>query len=263
MNDSRAYFGMILGAAIEVAFGWHALQDLDEVVFGEEEGGGLIPPNPATGTVDALMLYVMKVLQKVLVLAYDVTQFLEKRAPLIVNLLRGLRDLVYRFLERLADRSHRMHLLVEGIEFISALAEGIVTDGVLLRGGFAAIDKYDFADWLVSHGMNEAYRGSVAVMFIYDAAFSFHDGQSDEPRIAAGVTVRTLLRMGFTYKGAAYYKMAAGMGDVIIAPLYLNLVKRGVKFGFFQKVEEIIPAADSNTIERVKVRIQATMSRIS
>ena len=35
-------------------------------------------------------------------------------------------------------------------------------------------------------------------------------------------------RICLGYKGGIYWKMQAGMGDAVIAPLYLGLKKRGV-----------------------------------
>ena len=43
----------------------------------------------------------------------------------------------------------------------------------------------------------------------------------------------------FEYKGAIFWKMTAGMGDVVMAPLYQALRKRGVKFEFFHRVDAL------------------------
>ena len=40
------------------------------------------------------------------------------------------------------------------------------------------------------------------------------------PRLAAGVALRGAMRMFFTYRGALFWRMKAGMGDVVFAPLY-------------------------------------------
>jgi uncharacterized protein with NAD-binding domain and iron-sulfur cluster len=257
INGTEDTLALLLGAGIQVAFGWRALEDLNDLLFGDEIGEGIIPPDPVTGTIDSVVRHAMKVLQRVLVVGYDVSQAIEKRGGIVLDLLRGLENVLMGFLDRIANHSHATHLLVEGIAFLVALVTGVVSDGVLLRGGYDAIDDRDFADWLVENGMNPAYRDSVAVRFLYDAAFSYRRGDAEEPAIAAGVAVRTLLRMGLTYKGAAYYKMASGMGDVIIAPMVQALKKRGVRFGFFQKVEEVVPHPTGAWIEKVRVRVQA------
>src|SRR5262249_36618289 len=58
------------------------------------------------------------------------------------------------------------------------------------------------------------------------------------------------------YKGAMYYKMTAGMGDIVFAPLYLVLKNRGVKFEFFHKVESLGLSADKSRVDRVIVNRQ-------
>ena len=59
------------------------------------------------------------------------------------------------------------------------------------------------------------------------------------------------MRIFLDYKGAFLYKMQAGMGDVVIAPLYLALKQRGVQFKFFHKVEELIYDATNNQIAAI------------
>jgi uncharacterized protein with NAD-binding domain and iron-sulfur cluster len=43
----------------------------------------------------------------------------------------------------------------------------------------------------------------------------------------------------FEYKGAIFWKMTAGMGDVVIAPLYEALRRRGVTFEFFHRIDAL------------------------
>ena len=57
--------------------------------------------------------------------------------------------------------------------------------------------------------------------------------------LAAGVALRGAMRMFFTYKGALFWKMQAGMGDVVFAPLYEVLKRRGVRFEFFHKLTNV------------------------
>ena len=48
-------------------------------------------------------------------------------------------------------------------------------------------------------------------------------------------------KMFFEYRGAIFWKMAAGMGDVVFAPLYQALRRRGVGFEFFHRVDAAAP----------------------
>jgi uncharacterized protein with NAD-binding domain and iron-sulfur cluster len=68
------------------------------------------------------------------------------------------------------------------------------------------------------------------------------------------------MRIFLDYKGAFLYKMQAGMGDVVIAPLYLALKQRGVQFKFFHKVEELIYDAAVNQIVGIRMTEQVVLN---
>lgn len=139
------------------------------------------------------------------------------------------------------------------LDFLLALVRGLIRDDVFSPGGFEKIDAHDLRGWLHLHGADEETLGSPWMRVIYDAAFSYPEGglrptaaevKPGEQRgelCAAGASIRALLLMTITYKGAFYNKMRAGMGDVISLPLYLVLKKRGVKFEFFHRLSDIVP----------------------
>jgi len=120
------------------------------------------------------------------------------------------------------------------------IAKGMVNDHVFTEG-FASLDQYDFREWLTRHGASPQASSSAVVQGFYDASFAYEDGRSDRPNVAAGVALRCALRIVFCYKGHVLYKMNAGMGDTIFAPLYKVLRKRGVKFEFFHRVTSLEP----------------------
>ena len=69
-------------------------------------------------------------------------------------------------------------------------------------------------------------------------------------------------KMFFDYKGAIFWKMTAGMGDVVFAPLYQALRRRGVRFEFFHRVDALHlvrrPTADRRGRRSAR---QATLAR--
>jgi uncharacterized protein with NAD-binding domain and iron-sulfur cluster len=67
-------------------------------------------------------------------------------------------------------------------------------------------------------------------------------------------------KMFFEYRGAIFWKMSAGMGDVLFAPLYQALRRRGVKFEFFHRVDHLHLSADRSRIEAVTVGRQARLA---
>jgi uncharacterized protein with NAD-binding domain and iron-sulfur cluster len=96
---------------------------------------------------------------------------------------------------------------------------------------------------------------------IYDLVFAFEDGDVSKPRIAAGVALRGAMRMFFTYRGALFWRMNAGMGEIVFAPLYEVLHKRGVRFEFFHRLKNVklAPpiAGETPYVEALEFDVQA------
>src|SRR5439155_2320409 len=118
---------------------------------------------------------------------------------------------------------------------------GIVTD----PRGFDAIDEYDCREWLLLNGASERSADSGFVRALYDLGFSYEDGDPARPRVAAGQAVRGVVRAFFTYRGAFFWKMQAGMGEVVFAPFYEVLRRRGVRFEFFHRLTNVALGDDA------------------
>jgi uncharacterized protein with NAD-binding domain and iron-sulfur cluster len=144
-------------------------------------------------------------------------------------------------------------------EVLLAMVRGIVADGLLVRG-FGAIDHLDLRDWLRTHGASPAALDSPFVKGAYDLAFAYEDGDRSRPRIAAGSSLVLTGRMFFAYRGSMFWKMRAGMGDVVFAPIYEALRRRGVRFEFFHRLDEVVPSADGSTIEAVRLGRQVALA---
>lgn len=117
---------------------------------------------------------------------------------------------------------------------------GIVRFGLLTDPrGFSAIDRYDCREWLLLNGASRSSVDSAFVRGLYDLGFSYENGDPQLPRIAAGQALRATIRAFFTYRGAFFWRMQSGMGDVVFAPLYEVLERRGVRFEFFHRLENV------------------------
>lgn len=171
----------------------------------------------------------------------------------------GIYALLWRAILPAVRHSARAHRLWTGMDFFVAIFRGCVRDRLYRSGNYAAIDEWDFRDWLVHHGAHRETRWSPYVRAIYDAAFSYNDGKASEERISASVALRTLIRMVFTYKGAMYYKMQAGMGDTVFGPMYEALKARGVEFRFFHKASALHLDATGGRLARVEFQQQADL----
>ena len=139
----------------------------------------------------------------------------------------------------LGDDVHRKRA-AEVLEVLVASQVGVLRSGVMFSAnGFDKLDHLDFGDWLRLNGASDHAVNSPFVRGLYSLMFGYEDGDYTRPRAAAGQAVRGCLRMFFTYRGSFFWKMRSGMGDIVFAPLYEVLQRRGVKFEFFHKLEDI------------------------
>jgi uncharacterized protein with NAD-binding domain and iron-sulfur cluster len=135
------------------------------------------------------------------------------------------------------------------------LVRGMLADGVFTRG-FDVINNEDLREWLRRHGGDpELCVDAAPTRAMYAQLFAFEDGDPDRPNLEAGVALRWMLRMSAAYRGALMYRMQAGMGDAVFAPLYEVLARRGVRFAFFHRVEEI--TATGGAVDAVRMSVQA------
>ncbi len=132
--------------------------------------------------------------------------------------------------------------------------KGMIEDNVL-KEGFDVINCYDYREWLKKNGALDITLNSSIVQGVYGLVF----GGDKQYSFEAGTALRGLLRLGLTYKGHVYYRMMAGMGDAIFAPMYEVLESRGVDFQFFNKVSNIGLAEDKKSIKTITIDIQATL----
>jgi uncharacterized protein with NAD-binding domain and iron-sulfur cluster len=144
------------------------------------------------------------------------------------------------------------------VELFAAMLRGMLVDGVLVRG-FGAIDHVDMRDWLRHHGASEAAVDSPFVRGAYDLTFAYEDGDLARPAIGAGTGLLLAGRMFLAYRGAMFWKMRAGMGEVVFAPVYEALRRRGVRFEFFHRLDELHPSTDGRHLEAVTLGRQVAL----
>jgi uncharacterized protein with NAD-binding domain and iron-sulfur cluster len=133
---------------------------------------------------------------------------------------------------------HKRYWLL--LALLVATARGLIADNLIADPqGFRAINDEDYGHWILRHGAPAEVLDFPLVRGMYDMVFGYEDGDYARPSFAAGVAVFLTGIALFQYKGAFFWKMTAGMGDVVIAPLYQALRKRGVRFEFFHRVDEL------------------------
>lgn len=128
----------------------------------------------------------------------------------------------------------------EIIDLALAILVGVVREGVLLNPkGLDVLNDYECREWLKENGASDQALECGFIRGLYDLALAYEDGDPAKPSLAAGQAIRGSIRMFFTYRGALFWKMRGSMGDLVFAPLFELLQKRGVSFKFFHKLTNV------------------------
>ncbi len=143
-----------------------------------------------------------------------------------------------RLLEPLLDRDEEGRYLWEIIDLVVASLKGSFRFDLLTKG-FESINHLDSREWLKINGASSRSLDCAFLRGLYDLAFAYENGDPTRPRMAAGEGLRGSFRMLFTYREALFWKMQAGMGDAVFAPYYEVLLRRGVRFEFFHRLDNV------------------------
>lgn len=180
----------------------------------------------------------------------------------VASLVDRIRITVAHQFDLLIASDTEMRRVWEIVDTLLAIARGILREGILFSPrGFDALDQYDWREWLAKHGAAQATIDSAFIRGSYDLLFAFENGDVTRPQLAAGQALRGAMRMFFTYRGALFWKMQAGMGDVVFTPAYEVLKARGVKFAFFHRLEHIALSKDGSHVARCDLTVQAQVKR--
>jgi uncharacterized protein with NAD-binding domain and iron-sulfur cluster len=156
-----------------------------------------------------------------------------------------------------ADLRRAWHL----VAVLTATVRGMLADGIVTdRRGLRALNEEDFLDWVARHGAPEELFDFAFIRGLYDLGFGESGAGRSKRGMGAGVAVFLTTKMFLEYRGAIFWKMAAGMGDIVFAPLYEALRARGVRFEFFHRVDELRLSADRTRVEAVVVGRQANLA---
>jgi len=171
----------------------------------------------------------------------------------IITANEALRGIV----EEDADLRRTWHL----VAVFAAVSRGMLADGIVAdERGLEALNDEDFLDWIGRHGASEEVADFAFIRGLYDLGFV--DGGTAPGRrgMSAGVAVFLTTKMFLEYRGAIFWKMAAGMGDIVFAPLYEALSRRGVGFEFFHRVDHLHLSPDRTRVEAVTVGRQVQVA---
>ncbi|KPJ82976.1 MAG: hypothetical protein AMS19_06050 [Gemmatimonas sp. SG8_23] len=174
------------------------------------------------------------------VLGYSVPPAVRSHPSSPLRLIDAIATQARERLQQVVDRDDDLRRIWVVVDLILAILRGATVHGLAFDPrGFDAINEYDWREWLRMHGASEQSVNSGFMNGIYDLVFAFEGGDVSRPRLAAGVALRGAVRMFFTYRGAFFWRMNAGMGDIVFTPLYEVLKQRGVRFEFFHRLVDM------------------------
>ena len=127
--------------------------------------------------------------------------------------------------------------------------------------GLDAIDDYECREWMSINGASIRALQSPFLRGLYDLSMGYVNGDPERPSLSAGQGLRGTLRTFFGYRGAFMWRMRAGMGDVVFAPLYTALKERGVKFKFFHRLTDMGLARSRDHVRTLTFDVQAKVKR--
>lgn len=123
--------------------------------------------------------------------------------------------------------------------------------------GLDALEDYECREFLHMHGASIRSLQSPFLRGLYDLSMGYEDGDMNKPALSAGQGLRGTMRTFFSYRGAFMWKMRAGMGDVVFAPLYSAMKERGVNFEFFHRLTNMSMARSGDHVDSLTFDVQA------
>ncbi|MEM8638998.1 MAG: NAD(P)-binding protein [Cyanobacteria bacterium P01_G01_bin.54] len=210
---------------------------------------------------DLALLYAASELGKTILNDSARTELL-KRARDLIRLLDQAQahqgQALARSLSQKSDANRRL-LLISNLA--KALTRGVIEHLIIEGRPFEELDHYEFTDWLLQQGAWEATVEAAIVRVYYDLLFGYEGGMGNraQRRLGTAAALRWMLRLNLAYRGSIIWKMQAGMGDTIFAPVYALLKQRGVKFKFFHRVTHLGLDPSQTEITSIQLKQQANL----
>lgn len=176
----------------------------------------------------------------------------------IRSLVAGAARLVDTLAPKLADKQTDLRRALITLDFYATVIIGALTDNVQVKG-YDDLDRENWSDWLTRHGIAPETLASPVPLSTVNICYQSPDGDTSRAAVmGAGCYLDWTLR-GAAYMGSLIWSFAAGTGETVVAPVYEVLKRRGVKFEFFHKVENLILSHDKTSVQEIEFTVQATL----
>lgn len=182
--------------------------------------------------------------------------------PVLVALLKEIRTLVDDITKPFRKKhvaASRLWLLLDfGLTAVIGLIEG-----ELYHYGLDSVNDTNLKDWMKQYGASEETLDGPIMHSLYGGIFAYKNGDTEQPNVETGTVLRAGMLAVTTAKESFIWRMQAGMGDVVFAPYYEVLKRRGVKFKFFHQVEELVAeqTKDRSFVKQICIAKQVPLAQ--
>ncbi len=171
----------------------------------------------------------------------------------------AVQRLTHGWLDDLIEADSELLEVIALVDLGLAYLRGFARDGVFAHG-FDVINHTELTTYLRGAGAHDLTLGSGFVRGAYSYIFAFIDGDPARPDLEAGTGLRMLLRLLLASSGAVFWRMNAGAGDTVVAPIHQALERRGVAIEFFHVLRSVEVDPDSKQVLAIEFGVQATVA---
>ncbi len=174
----------------------------------------------------------------------------------VVALADGYAEMVNRDrAERLGSGTADLRFYLDTLDVLLAVLRGVWRDRLLVKG-FDTINAPRLRRVASSSTGSSSTRirrnGRRSCAPSTAAASRSREETPCKPRMAAGRALQGAIRCVLHYQGSVLHRMRGAMGDIVIAPFYEVLAKRGVRSVFFHAVNELRLDDAKGTIAEIR-----------
>lgn len=173
----------------------------------------------------------------------------------IICLMEDVRETLTGLLIIPAKLSVKVNRIYTSLDFVLTMGIGVLKGELYLPGALNNINDQNFKDWLTTWGANELTTSGPLMNGMYGGFFAYKEGDLSQPNVEAGTVIKAGLWAIVAVRESFVWRMQAGMGDVVFAPYYEVLKRRGVKFKFFHQVEEVCAIEENGKLLVNEIRL--------
>ena len=156
-------------------------------------------------------------------------QKINEKFDLLLYIIEECREWLWDHIKNHIDEYDDLRRMWILFDLTMGTITGVIKDD-LHNKGLQVINHLDFREWISPYTKTPKLTAwSAPIQAMYSLIFCGKNLHTFE----AGTCLRCIFRVALDYNQAFFYRMQAGMGDIVFTPAFEVLKRRGVKFKFF------------------------------